>query len=133
MSSIQELAKVELERAGYTGEDSRVMLEILSMFFKQWNSGGAVWAAAPVLVRLLSGLPLTPLTGEADEWEDMSQYAGRQYWQNVRYSFVFRDGKRTWDASTGLEVTFPYMPSLSLPDDPVIVVETEDASNDTGR
>ena len=46
--SIIEQAKTELAAANFGDDDSRVMIEILERFFDQWNSGGAVAAAAPV-------------------------------------------------------------------------------------
>ncbi len=46
------------------------MIGILETFFDQWDSGGAVYAVAPILQRLIAGKPLSPLT--ADEvWRDM--------------------------------------------------------------
>lgn len=74
MSIIQN-AKEELKRINFGEEDTAVMIEILEKFFGQWDSGGAVWAVAPILQRLIAGKCLTPLTGEADEWFD---HGGRQ-------------------------------------------------------
>jgi len=59
---IIDQARNELERAEFGEEDSERMLEILQLFFGHWDSGGAVSFAAPVLQRLITGQPLTPLT-----------------------------------------------------------------------
>jgi len=61
-------AKAELAAVNFGAEDSAVMIDILERFFNQWDSGGAVAAAAPVLQRLLVGRPLSPLTGADEEW-----------------------------------------------------------------
>jgi hypothetical protein len=87
--SILEQAQVELAAANFGEDDSRVMLEILAKFFNQWDSGGAVAAVAPVLMRLLAGKPLGPLTGADCEWHD--PMSDGIMLQNVRCSSVFKD------------------------------------------
>src|SRR3546814_1515008 len=84
--SIIEQAKEELKRVNFGEEDSAVMVEILEKFFDQWDSGGAVWAVAPVLQRLIAGTCLSPLTGEDGEWFDH----GNGVLQNMRVSSVFK-------------------------------------------
>ena len=94
MASIQERAKIELERIKFGDKDTRAMLDILKLFFHNWDSGGAVSVAAPVLCRLIEGKPLTPLTGEQDEWVDMSDTMGSgagSLYQNIRRSSVFKE------------------------------------------
>lgn len=110
MSSIQERAAEELKRANVGEEDSQRMLEILALFFGQWDRGGAVAAMVPVLMRLIAGKPLSPLTGADDEWIDRSEIAGRPMWQNARCGTVFKDASgKAWDIDAGV-VTFPYSP-----------------------
>ena len=112
--SIIDQAKDELRRANFGEEDSAVMIGILETFFNQWDSGGAVSFAAPVLQRLIAGKPITPLTGEADEWEEV----GPGVFQNRRCSSVFKDphlhdGKLAYDIDAPdcrAAISFPYWP-----------------------
>jgi hypothetical protein len=105
-------ARAELKRINFGDDDSRVLIEILARFFDQWDSGGAVSVAAPMLQRLIAGKPLSPLTGAADEW--IIHDASGCYAQNKRCSSVFRrdkDGEaHDIDAVTPGPITFPYMP-----------------------
>lgn len=121
--SIIEQAKVELAAINFGEADSKAMIEILEKFFDTWDSGGAVYCAAPILMRLLKGLPLGPLTGEDSEWfiHDMDD---RCYAQNIRCSSVFkhRDGK-CYDIDAPdphQEITFPYDPETRLPASPFV-------------
>jgi hypothetical protein len=125
--SLIEQAKSEMARNNFDEEDSRVMIEILEKFFGQWDSGGAVYAAAPVLQRLIAGKPLSPLTGADDEWV-VHDFDDDCYAQNVRCSSVFkrRDGS-AYDIASGLRVpvTFPYWPDKAEVLSPVIEVEVK--------
>lgn len=122
------------------------MIKILETFFEQWDSGGAVACVAPILVRCLSGQPLSPLTGGEDEWRD--PMGDGSMLQNVRRSSVFKDWRNpdgslsrvrgggdakltihdidnpSWDGS------FPYNPSTRLPGHPVMILDVGD-SDDT--
>lgn len=94
MSTIQEWAKIELDRIKFGDKDTRAMLDILKLFFHNWDSGASVSVAAPILCRIIEGKPLTPLTGEQDEWADMSDTMNRgagALYQNIRRSSVFRE------------------------------------------
>ena len=123
--SIIESAKRELKAANFGEEDSAVMVQILEMFFGQWDSGGAVHAVAPVLQRLIAGKPLGPLTGEPDEWFDH----GGGVLQNIRCSSVFKDsrfheGKLAYDIDRPGKmrdaITFPYWPDRAEVSSPVV-------------
>lgn len=132
--SIIEQAKVELAVINFGEDDSKVMLEILEIFFGQWDSGGADSSAAPVLTRLISGLPLAPLTGDDSEWFD--PLGGGVMLQNMRCSSVFKtwckpDGNHSDVAGEGAlklndldnpewDGTFPYDPSTKHPPSPVV-------------
>lgn len=127
--SIIDQAKYELKRINFGDEDSAVMIDLLERFFDQWDSGGAVHAVAPLLPRLIAGKPLSPLTGDDDEWVDMSEYsAGEQCWQNRRCSTVFkqmRDGRLVAyniDVPGRPEITFPYWPEKAEVASPVIEI-----------
>lgn len=114
--SVIESARRELALANFGAEDSAIMIAILTTFFKQWNSGGAVFIVAPILQRLIAHKPLTPLTGADDEWIDRSELGdGPIVAQNIRCSTVFkmRNGTFVDCAGSGLPrlVSFPYMPA----------------------
>jgi hypothetical protein len=87
--SIIELAKTELAAINFGDEDSKVVIEILEKFFEQWDSGGAVHAVAPILMRCIAGKPLSPLTGADNEWFD--PMGDGIMLQNKRCSSVFKD------------------------------------------
>src|SRR3974390_344588 len=91
--SVIEHARSELKRINFGDDDSRVMIEIMEKLFDQWDSGGAVSVVVPVLHRLLHARPLTPLTGEDDEWMEVSDGV----LQNVRCGSVFRENGKAHD------------------------------------
>lgn len=126
--SIIDQAKDELKAINFGDEDTKVMIEILEKFFDHWDSGGAVVVAGGVLLRLLAGVPLTPLTGEDDEWV-VHDYSPDLMAQNKRCGTVFkrRDGT-AYDCATGrrVEIVFPYTPDAVM-HDPVIVMKGSDA------
>lgn len=141
-----EFSKRELDIIGMT-EDSpdeinRMMresiLNIILVFSNSGFSGFSASYAVNVLEKLLRFDPLTPLTGEDDEWVDVSGYGdGTPHYQNKRASRVFKDadgsaydidGKVFWDwytdPETGVKskshftcresrvaVEFPYTPT----------------------
>lgn len=119
--SIRQQAEAELKRVNFGDEDSAVMLKILDLFLDQWDSGGAVSVAQDVLARLISGQPLSALTGADDEWF-VHDFPDGVYAQNIRCGTVFknRDGS-TYDVASGyrVPVTFPYDPTTRLVDPPV--------------
>lgn len=127
--SIIEQAKIELKRINFSDEDGARMIQILELFFDQWDSGGAVWAVIPVLQRLIAGKPLSPLTGDDDEWNDV----GNGVFQNNRLSTVFKDprfydGKLAYDIDNPdgprVAIAFPYTPkSPDIIRPPVIEIE----------
>jgi hypothetical protein len=113
--------------ANFGEEDTVVMLGILSTFFGQWDSGGAVWAVAPVLMKLIAGKPLTPLTGDDDEWVDVGEPHGNkpgEMLQNKRCSTVFRQGGRCYDIDVPgrPDITFPYEPKGHEVPPPVMTI-----------
>lgn len=126
--SIVDKARSELERINFGVEDSACMVALLERFLEQWDSGGAVAVASQVLMRCISGQPLSPLTGADDEWHD--PMGDGLMLQNVRCSSVFKD-KRGPDgelradgvelihdidaADSSAPITFPYSPRSRLP------------------
>jgi hypothetical protein len=130
-------AKAELKRINFGDEDTGVMVEILERFFDQWDSGGAVHAVAPILQRLIAGKPLTPLTGEDDEWMEV----GDNVFQNIRCSSVFKDprfhgGKLAYNidaAEPRAAITFPYWPERADVPSPVIEILTRQKADEEAR
>lgn len=117
-----ELARISHDEDGMQDFMDKNVLEIVKIFEEQGHSGFSASYALSVLERLLRFKPLTPLTGEKDEWND----TGRGSLQNKRCSSVFKksdgtchdvdgiivsdNGGITWFTSGRFrkEVTFPY-------------------------
>jgi hypothetical protein len=116
--SIIEQAKYEMDLVNLDPADREVMLEIMELFFQAWDSGGAVGVMMPVFIRLMVGLPLTPLTGKEDEWV-VHDYEADVYAQNKRCGTVFRRRDGTSyaldPAGNRVNIQFPYFPPLELP------------------
>ncbi len=99
-SNLYRYAKDELQRAGLFDEDSdyggmlgEAALEIIAVFAKQGHSGFSASITTDIVNRLMQFKPLTPLTYELDEWNEV----GTGTWQNRRKSTVFSDdGLQTW-------------------------------------
>ena len=75
------------------------VLEIVEVFAKQGHSGVSANYCLGLLTKLLDYKPLSPLTGEDSEWEDVFEYGGDDmHYQNKRCSRVFKDKNgRTYD------------------------------------
>jgi hypothetical protein len=67
------------------------VLELLDVFEKQGHSG----SSAPYCINLFTTLanhnPLTPLTGDDSEWNDVTALGTEPCYQNNRCSSVFKD------------------------------------------
>lgn len=141
--SILDFTKTELDIIGMT-EDSdeyNVMirndvLHIIEEFEKQGHSGRSSRFTRNILEKVLKFEPLSPLTGEDSEWNDVTECSSdKRLFQNKRCSRVFKDddgaydveGKVFWEWYTDKEtgerfkarftnynsrtpVTFPYTP-----------------------
>ena len=119
-----EYAKKELALVG-DQEINRDILAIIELFESQGHSGFSAEYAINFLERLLRFKPLTPLTGESDEWTEVAPHGAKQ---NKRCSSVFLkkdgiahdidgivvsdNGGITWFQSNRFrkQVTFPYYP-----------------------
>lgn len=138
MTNLVDYTKRELELlCKNTDEDPMqdfMNVHILGMvkeFSKAGHSGSSASYAISVLTRLLAFKPLTPLTGEDDEWTMVSnsEPEGPLY-QNNRYGSVFKDNKGAYDISgrvfengdgtrfsnsdSRIPVTFPYLPNTEI-------------------
>jgi hypothetical protein len=148
--SIRDFALDELDRIGLgnddrTGEDMDYqmrdhILRMVDEFDNEGHSGFSAGYALAILKKLLAFKPLTPLTGEDDEWQHVYDDDDGPVYQNTRLSSVFKntsrgaydiDGKVFWEwftdengetskiyfSASGSEtpVEFPYTP----PDEPI--------------
>jgi hypothetical protein len=148
-------AESELNLIGLTEKDDynammrKHILHMIKEFADEGHSGFSAPYAIQILTKLMSFKPLTPLTGEDDEWVEVSQYSdGSMRYQNKRLSSVFKnsdgscynnDGKVFWDwfrnedgnavksyytsRDSRVEVTFPY----TVPDKPIYEYRHSDA------
>jgi hypothetical protein len=99
-------AEQELDRIGMTADSDDEMnramrehlLHMVEEFSKEGHSGFSASYALGCLEKLLKFEPLSPLTGEDDEWNYIGDLGDDPVYQNVRCSRVFKgkDG-RCWD------------------------------------
>lgn len=133
-----ELARIPHDEDGLQSLMDKNILEIVKIFGEQVHSGFSASYALSVLERLLRFKPISPLTGEDDEWAE----ARSGLVQNKRCSSVFKksdgtchdidaiivsdDGGITWFFSGRFrkEVTFPY--AVPLHPEKVYIEYTED-------
>lgn len=104
------------------------LLKMVRAFGREGHSGFSASYAVGCLEKLLRYEPLTPLTGEDSEWNDISDMSDEPQWQNNRCSHVFKDADgRAYDidgkvfvepsgaAFTGngsrVFIEFPYTPA----------------------
>ena len=119
-------------------EMAMCVLEVLDVFAKQGHSGMSASYCLQILEKTMKFEPLTPLTGDDDEWNHINdeRTGNNPVYQNKRCSHVFKengeaydiDGKIFWewytDDTTGertkcsytsrdsrVPVTFPYTPT----------------------
>ena len=133
MSNLVEYAKDELKRIGmvdsgepYNDMGTKAILDLIELFSSQGHSGFSAPYVINAFSRLAMFKPLSPLTGEDDEWNDVGDI-----FQNKRYSAVFKnkdgvaynvEGKVFTDdgdvwytcKDSKVNVTFPYV----VPDKP---------------
>jgi hypothetical protein len=124
--SIVRAAIEEMQLANFDEDDIVFVVNFLNGFFDRYDSGGAVWAMSDVLMRLIKGQPLTPLTGKDDEWVNVSMYGNEPVFQNRRCGTVFKDSDgRCYDIDTPGRptITFPYDPTTKPVSSPVIEME----------
>lgn len=157
MSNLLSHAEDELNRIGMT-EDSpdemnRMMrkhiLHMMQEFANEGHSGFSASYAISILTKLMDFKPLSPLTGEDDEWVK-HDYGNDITYQNKRRSSVFKDadgscydidGKVFWEwcmpyeegekpyksyytcRESRVPVTFPYI----VPEKPEYVYRHSDA------
>ena len=104
MSNLIEHARTELTRAGlfdgdadYSGAHAHAVMELIETFAAQGHSGASAALTIGLFTKLAQFQPLTPITSDPDEWNNVSDISGAPLWQNKRRSSSFsRDGGRTW-------------------------------------
>lgn len=156
MSNYHKHAVEEMRRLGYQFDDegypisdpdddfdinaemAMCVLEILDVFGRQGHSGMSASHCLQILEKVMRFEPVTPLTGDDDEWTEVSSFGGgdEMKWQNKRCGRVFKqndgraydiEGKVFWEWYTGEDgerrkshytcresrvyVDFPYMPT----------------------
>jgi len=139
MSNLLDYAKEELKRIGmidsgepYNDWATKAILDLIDLFGSQGHSGFTAPYVITAFSRLAMFKPLSPLTGEDDEWKELSDGS----FQNKRYSAVFKDKDGTAYNINGkvftddgevwygckdsiVNVTFPYV----VPDKPEYIQE----------
>lgn len=121
-----ELSRIPKDSDGMQEHINADILSIIKTFSEQGHSGFSANYALNVLERLLRFKPISPLTGEDDEWVD----TGHGIKRNKRCSSVFKNadgtahdidgiavsdnGGITWFSSGRFrkEITFPYLPPI---------------------
>jgi hypothetical protein len=153
-SALEVWAKAELDRvlAQCDDDEGRMMqkamndgvMRVVKMFCKEGHSGFSAGYAIGMIRRLLDWKPITPLTGEENEWRPVHEWdAGDNSQQNARCSAVFRknfdnstayylygkvfsdNGGQSWftNGKSRVPVTFPYNVPL---ESERVLVEPED-------
>lgn len=105
--SLYDFAERELDAIGMNDGDEmngamrKHILHIINEFSKEGHSGFSAGYAISLLSKLLKYEPLTPLTGEDWEWneisEEMSGSNNGTLYQNARCSHVFKDDGGAYD------------------------------------
>jgi len=147
MGNLVDYAKDELKRIGmidsgepYNDLATKAILDLIELFDSQGHSGFTAPYVESIFHRLAMFKPISPLTGEDDEWNEL----GDGSFQNKRYSAVFKDkdgntydidGKvfsdddgETWYTcrDSRVDVTFPYV----VPDKPEYVYRNDEPATE---
>lgn len=118
MSELVKFAKAELRAAGmfdadadFNGDVAACVVAMMETFTAYGHSGGSAYLTLQAFAKLADHKPLTPLTGEDDEWIDRTELnSGTPMWQNKRCSSVFKDKDDAWiiiDKGV-VPIKFPY-------------------------
>lgn len=128
-SNLEIFAEDELRRAGLFDPDSdyggmlgEAVMRLIRCFADEGHSGFSASMATNLFDRLSRFEPITPLTGDDDEWNEV--FNGE--YQNRRCPHVFKDSSGTYDSEgrifrdpsgmcfqnrdSRVQITFPYMP-----------------------
>lgn len=87
-----ELDLIKKDEEGMQEAINKDILQIIEVFSEQGHSGFSANYAIHALERLLNYKPLSPLTGEESEWNEVHcMREGIRTFQNKRCSSVFKD------------------------------------------
>lgn len=120
----RELAILQSEEEDELQEQiNKNILDIVELFLEQNHSGTSASYVVGILDRLLRFEPISPLTGEDDEWN----HVGENYYQNKRCSHVFKENGQAIDINgklfsddgdvwysnneSAIDIEFPYFPT----------------------
>lgn len=122
---LEDICKNDEEALNMQKTVTKDVMQIVQIFTEQAHSGFSSAYILDLLERLLRYKPLTPLTGDDDEWEDCSQF-GINDLQNKRCPAVFKrpdgtaywvegkifsdDGGKSWytSADSHVDIQFPF-------------------------
>jgi hypothetical protein len=131
-SNLELYAQRELKLAGWYDSDApygdmmpKAVMQLFKLFKKQEHSGLSASIALGIFHKLASFQPLSPLTGEEDEWITVDDNGLKQ---NKRYSSVFlnaegkaydidgkifvnEDGSKYTSKDSVVYINFPYTPN----------------------
>jgi len=105
LGGLKDHAKTELGLAGLFDKDSdydgmigKAVMELVDTFASQGHSGFSAQWVLEVFNEVAQFKPLTPITSNSDEWEDVARYGdGSPLWQNKRAPMYFsEDGGKNW-------------------------------------
>ena len=154
MSELVKFAENELNLLLTTCEDEEStkmqkvinenILKVVKTFSEAGHTGFTAGYALNIIDRLLRYQPISPLTGNEDEWNDVTDLSGgKTLYQNKRCPFVFKEGDRAYNSEgkifsddnghtwytckdSKVDITFPYViPSES---ERVIIDNVEERS-----
>lgn len=135
MTSLSKYAENEMRLAGLFSKDSaydgmlaEAVMKMINLFEEEGHSGASAPMAIHIFSRVALFEPLTPLTGEDDEWNEV----GPSTFQNRRCSHVFKDADGAYDINgcifrepsgvcftnkdSRVPIKFPYMPKVEYVD-----------------
>ena len=139
ISNLETYAESELRRAGLYDKDSdyggliaEATMKLIKVFADEGHSGYSAPMAIKIFEKLANFEPLSPLTGEDDEWNEV----GTGVYQNKRCFHVFKsnnrfngqaydsegkifrhpDGGCYMNSESAVPITFPYVPKREYVD-----------------
>lgn len=143
MSNLIQHAEQELKIAGlfdehsdYGGELASAALEIVKVFSEQGHSGLSAAVTIDIVKKLVAYQPLTPLTGNDDEWSLIhdDRTDNKPIYQNKRDSSVFKENGIAYkyngkifrepngvcytNGDSRVNIEFPYVPKTEYVDVP---------------
>lgn len=104
MSNLEKHAEREMRLAGLYEADSNyggmipdAVMKLVRAHASEGHSGGSHELTFEIFKRVVNFKPLTPLTPDPSEWNDVSESSGKPMWQSNRSPSVFsEDGGETW-------------------------------------